>query len=319
MSADEEQIQARACWLYYNEGLTQAHIAEKLRTTRVRVNRLLAEARNAGLVQVSLNMPLESCVRLERRLVREFGLGDAIVLPSPVDPSQISATIGRAAGEYLSRLMEERSPGVVGVGWGATLRETIRFVRAGQYPAVQVTSMMGGLTYGYDLNTFEIASELARRWNARCHYLAAPIYAGSRRSRDVILDQDVFREAFDRLRQCEIAVLSIGDLTPRSLLIRNGLPRDVTAAELAACGAVGDILGQFVDSKGREIAHALNSRAIAFALTDLRQIPTVILASGGEHKVAAIVAALSSGLIDVLICDERTVAAAIRLLEGSRA
>lgn len=313
MHGDDDQLRVRACWLYYMEGLTQAAIAERISTSRLRVNRLLMEARASGLVGITINSPLASCVSLEQRLVREHGLRQAIVIPSPADQGLIPAMLGRQTAELLSRLVDAIPHGTISVGWGATLRETIRYVRPGEYPALQVTSMMGGLTFGFDLNTFEIASELARRWNAQCHYLAAPIYAGSRKSHDTILAQDVFEEAFARVRTSDVAVLSVGDLSERSLLIRNGLPPDVTAAELAAAGAVGDVLGQFLDSRGRPIRHALNDRVMALPVGALAAIPTVILASGGVNKAPIIAATLRAGLIDVLVSDEITVTSALEL------
>jgi DNA-binding transcriptional regulator LsrR (DeoR family) len=296
------------------EGLTQAAIAERLGTSRLRVNRLLMEARASGLVGITINSPLASCVTLEQRLVLEHGLDQAIVVPSPVDQDLVPGMLGRATAELLSRVVEKIPTGTVSVGWGATLRETIRHVRPGDYAGLQVTSMIGGLTFGFDLNTFEIASELARRWNAQCHYLAAPIYAGSRKSHDTILAQDVFEEAFTRVRKSDVAVLSVGDLSRRSLLIRNGLPSDVTPDDLAAAGAVGDVLGQFLDARGRPIRHPINDRVIALPLAALPDIPTVILASGGVNKAPVIAATLRAGLVDVLVSDEITVTAALELL-----
>ncbi|HEV7324603.1 MAG TPA: sugar-binding domain-containing protein, partial [Bosea sp. (in: a-proteobacteria)] len=172
---EDAQTQVRAAWLYYMEGLTQAEIADRLKMTRLRVNRLLVEARGSGLVNITINSRLESCVRLERALVDAFGLREAVVVPTPDDSAQVSAQIGRAAGDFVSRIIEERQSGVFGVGWGSTLRETIRHIRPGQFRELDVTSMMGGLTYGIELNTFEIASQFARLWQAQCHYLAAPI------------------------------------------------------------------------------------------------------------------------------------------------
>jgi lsr operon transcriptional repressor len=273
------------------------------------------DARASGLVGITINSPLASCVALEQRLVGEHGLQQAVILASPVDRELIPGILGRATAELLSRLVQKIPTGTVGVGWGATLRETIRHVRPGDYPRLQVTSMIGGLTFGFDLNTFEIASELARRWNAQCHYLAAPIYAGSRKSHDTILAQDVFEEAVARVRTSDVAVLSVGDLSRRSLLIRNGLPSDVTPDELAAAGAVGDILGQFLDAQGRLIRHPLNDRVIALPLAALPDIPTVILASGGVNKAPVIAAALRAGLVDVLVSDEITTTAALELLQ----
>ncbi|CAN7149753.1 sugar-binding transcriptional regulator [Bosea sp. LjRoot90] len=306
---EEAQTQVRAAWLYYVEGLTQAEIAERLKMTRLRVNRLLAEARSSGLVNITINSRLESCVRLERALVTEFGLKDAVVVPSPVDPDQVAAQIGKAAGDFVSRIIEESPSGIFGVGWGGTLRETIRHIRAGQYRGLTVTSMMGGLTYGIEINTFEIASRFARLWQAECHYLAAPIYAGTPQSRDTILAQDVFEAAFARIQATEVAILSAGDLSERSLLVRYGLPGDIGVEELAQAGAVGDILGQFIDRSGQAIAHSINHRAIALPLDGLRKIPTVILASGGTNKADIIAASLRGKLASVLITDEDAAAA----------
>ncbi|MCP4564229.1 MAG: sugar-binding transcriptional regulator [Bosea sp.] len=310
---EDAQTQVRAAWLYYMEGLTQAEIADRLKMTRLRVNRLLVEARGSGLVNITINSRLESCVRLERALVETFGLQDAVVVPTPDDLAQVSAQIGRAAGEFVSRIIEERQSGVFGVGWGSTLRETIRHIRPGQFRELDVTSMMGGLTYGIELNTFEIASQFARLWQAQCHYLAAPIYAGTPQSRDTILAQDVFEEAFARIRATDVSILSAGDMSERSLLVRYGLPRDLDIAELTARGAVGDLLGQFIDKDGKPLDHPINRRAIALPLEALTRIPTAILASGGSNKATVIAAALKGRLASVLITDEQAAAAVLAL------
>jgi lsr operon transcriptional repressor len=317
--SDDEQTEVRVAWLYFMEGLTQAGIAERLGLTRLRVNKMLSEARASGLVGVALNSRLASCVELEGALVRDFGLRAAVVVPTADDPDQVPVQLGRAAGEYVSRFVAENPVRGFGVGWGATLRETLRHVRETRFPDLCVTSMMGGLTHGLEINTFEIARELARRLGAECQYLAAPIYAGSPRSRDTILAQDVFQEAFERIAQNDIALLSTGDLSDRSLLIRYGLPKDVTPDDLAARGAVGDVLGQFFDRDGRPVDHSLNRRAIALPLEALSRIPTVVLVSGGANKTAAIAGALQARLASVLICDEDTARAAAAIAGVSAA
>jgi DNA-binding transcriptional regulator LsrR (DeoR family) len=317
MKIAEDQIEARVAWLYFMEGLTQADIAAKLGMTRLRVNRMLVEARASGLVGITLNSPFASCIALERALVEMVGLKTAIIVPTPQDPDLIPVLLGQAAGDFLSSYLEENNVSGFGVGWGATLRETIRHMRAGRYPELCVNSMMGGLTRGQELNTFETASGLANRLGAQCQYLAAPIYAGSPGSRDIILAQDVFRESFERIATNDVAVLSIGDLSERSLLVRYGLPRDVTTVELRECGAVGDIMGQFFDESGTPVDHPLNRRAIALPLHDLSRIPTVVLASGGANKTLAIAGAMRAKLASVLICDEDTARAAFdRLRSG---
>ena len=80
--------------------------------------------------------------------------------------------------------------------------------------------------------------------------------------------------------------MSVGDLSRRSLLIRYGLPRDVTVESLRAAGAVGDIMGTFLDAAGQPVQHPVNKRVIALPIDMLRKIDTVIVASGGLNKTA---------------------------------
>ncbi|MCX7365285.1 MAG: sugar-binding transcriptional regulator [Alphaproteobacteria bacterium] len=316
MADEDEQLRVRVAWLYFMEGLTQADIAARLGITRLRANRLLGEARESGLVTIRVNSPLAGCVELERELVRGAGLKDAVVVPTPDDPEQVTAAIGRATAEYLARHLGENRVRGIGVGWGATLRETIRHLRSANLSELSVNSMMGGLTHGLELNTFEIAGEFARRINGQCNYLAAPIYAGSPRSRDTILEQDVFRETFQRLATNDVALMSVGDLSRRSLLIRYGLPRDVTVESLRACGAVGDIMGTFLDASGKPVKHAVNRRVIALPVDRLRDIATVIVASGGLNKTAILAAALRARLCSVVVVDEATARAVLGVLRG---
>jgi DNA-binding transcriptional regulator LsrR (DeoR family) len=310
----EEALQARVAWLYYMEGLTQAEIAGRLGLTRLRINRLLGDARDSGLVRVTLNSRFAGCVELEARLRTELGLRDAVIVPTPEDLDQVALQIGRATADFISRLLMERAVHRIGVGWGATLREAVRHVQPAAYPSLSVHSMMGGLTHGLEINTFEIAAALARRLDAQCKYLAAPLYAGSAASRDTILQQDVFRDIFEAIADVDVALMGVGDLSRRSLLIRYGLPSDVTAQDLRALGAVGDLLGTFLNADGTPADHDLNRRVIAPSIEVLRKIPTMIVASGGRNKVHVLAAVLRARLASVLICDEQTAAAALALV-----
>jgi lsr operon transcriptional repressor len=314
---EDDEAAVRAAWLYYMEGLTQDRVATRLGTTRLRVNRLLGEARGSGLVGITINSRFASCLTLEAQLRDECGLREAVVVPTPEDANQIPLLLGRATGEFLSRHLEGERVRGIGVGWGATLRESIRFVRPGQWPAINVNSMMGGLTRGLEINTFETASALAARLGAACSYLAAPLYAGSEKSRDTLVSQDVFKESFAAMARNDVALLSVGDLSERSLLIRYGLPRDVTVASLRRTHAVGDILGRFLDASGKPVSHAINRRAITAPLDLLSRINTVIIASGGENKAPIIAAVLRAKLASVLVCDEKAAAQALRLYRAA--
>lgn len=316
MEMTDEQLQVRVAWLYFMEGWTQGEIADSLSTNRLRINRLINEARRSGLVTITLNSRLVSCVELEQRLVREFGLKRAIIVPTPTEDELVPVLLGQATADHVAQLLAAETVTGIGVGWGTTLREMVRHMPTLRRPEIVVNSVMGGLTRGIEINTFDIAGDLARKLSGECAYLAAPIYAGSPASHDAIMTLDVFREAFEQIAANDMMLLTIGDMSERSLLMRYGLPRDITADELQAAGAIGDVMAQFIDRAGQPIAHPINRRAIALPLGALAKVPNVIFASGGHHKTEAVAAVLRSGLCKTLICDEDTARAAANIAAG---
>jgi DNA-binding transcriptional regulator LsrR (DeoR family) len=215
----------------------------------------------------------------------------------------MATVIGRAAAMFLERLIQASEPTSLGVGWGATLRETVHHMAPANVPNVKVRSMMGGLTRGSEINTFEIVRRFAKVMNAECHYLAAPIYADDPASRDTIVAQTVFQSLLQEATAVDVSILSIGDISPESLQVRYGLPTGTDVGELATAGAVGDLLGRYLDGNGQEIDHPLNRQVISPSINDYRRIPTRIIASGGAHKRAILTACLSAGLATTVITD----------------
>jgi DNA-binding transcriptional regulator LsrR (DeoR family) len=300
----EEQRRTRIAWLYYVEGKTQSEIGELLQLSRVKVNRELALGRESGLVQIRINGRLADCVALERRLQGLFGLKDVVVVPTPAEADDVAVALGMAVGTYVS---DRLHPGMtVGIGWGRTLRCSIRSMRRRPVPRLTVVSLMGGLGRASELNTYETASHFAELHGATCYYLAAPTIADSLRLRNMLLDQARMREVYERATAADMTIASVGGLGRNSRTLRLGLLTAGEQRSLAAAGAVGDYLCHFLDARGAVVDHPLNSRVVGVAPGDLVAVPIRIVASGGAEKAAILRASLVAGYATVLITDERT-------------
>jgi lsr operon transcriptional repressor len=302
----EERFLARVAWAYYVEGMTQEQVAQKVGATRLRVNQSLATARKSGLVRITFNTAFAACAELEEALTTRYGLTQAYVAPAPQETRDVQMIVGAALGNLLSELLADPAIKRFGMSWGNTLNLATRFVAAMERPDLEIMSVMGGLTRGSDLNSFEITTRLADLLGAQHSYFTAPLYAGSAASRDTIMQLDVFREVLEKLRTVDAMAMAAGDLSPRSLLMRDGLPADTTMEELLALGGVGDVLGTVIDAQGRPVDHPINERVIGIGLHDLARIPNVILAAGGAHKVPVIRAVLGLGHINTFVTDEVT-------------
>ncbi|MFK3799448.1 sugar-binding transcriptional regulator [Pseudomonas sp. NPDC088444] len=306
----EDQLNIRIAWYYYVNNMTQQQIADRLGITRVRVNKALATCRETGVVQIRINSPLASCVELEERLQARFGLERVTVVPSPDDPSSIFRVLGVGVAPSIEEYLNDGCS--IAVGWGRTLRQAVRELQGRPLPNMTVVSLLGGLHYGSANNTVEIASSLATLFGGSYYYLAAPLFAPSEAYRRMILEEPSVQNVLGKAQHADVALLTVGDLSERSLMLELGLVNPEDARSLRAAGAVGDLLGHWLDRDGIEVNHPLNRRAISLNPEDLRKIKKVILVSGGPYKAEIIRAVLLRNVVHELVIDE---SAALELLD----
>lgn len=303
---EAEQLKARVAWFYFVGGLTQQEIADRVGVTRLRVNKILGQVRSDGSVVVDIRLPLVNCVNLEQQLKARFGLDHVTVVPTLPDAGEQQRVIGDAAGTLLDSLLENGMG--LGVGWGKTLAAGLRRMTPRSLPDSWVTSLMGGVTRGSGSSTFEVATGYARIIAADCYYLVAPLYFPTVESREILLSHHGIRETMRRAKAVDVALLSCGDMTERSLLIKVPTVAENVDALIAA-GAVGDLLGVFLDADGNPVDHPLNERVLSLSLLELKNVRHSILASGGLHKVPVIHAIIKAGYIRRLVTDEECAAA----------
>ncbi|MFN3614294.1 MAG: sugar-binding domain-containing protein, partial [Rubrimonas sp.] len=116
-----DELRARAAHLYFVAGLTQQAVGDRLGLSRMKVNRLLAEARERGIVRIEIAAPNAGRIALEGALAARFGLDFVLVAPSDAGPAAtLSEVIGRYAAAGVRPLL--RDGATVALGWGITLK-----------------------------------------------------------------------------------------------------------------------------------------------------------------------------------------------------
>jgi DNA-binding transcriptional regulator LsrR (DeoR family) len=307
-STDDATI--RAAWLYYIEGLTQEQVACALSMSRAKVIRLLAAARESGVVRIRIEAKGTTGLALERRLIDAFGLAQAIVAPSPADAAATAAIVGEAAGTFMADHVEDGMS--IGVGWGETLSMSLKAIGTRMRERLSVVSLLGGMTHSRAVNPSAVARRMADAFGAECYQLTAPVFVASEATRRALWAEPGLAALIARARRVQTALVSVGDLSEDATLFRERLLPRSALASLRRAGAVGDVLCQFVDREGRVIDHDVTRRVVAMPLADLRRVPTIVIAAGGARKALAIRAALAATGAHVLITDE---AAASALLD----
>jgi len=289
---------------YYEDGLTQSQIGKRFGLSRIKVSRLLQQARQTGVVQITITAPTDTRVDLERGLEAAYKLDEVVVAPVPADGRQdVITAVGQAAAAYLARCIEDGM--VLDLSWGTTLLAMVDAMVPQTLPSVRVVQMLGGLgKLEAEAAGGNLALRLASLLGARMRLLWSPSIVSSKLVRDALLQDANIAETLSLAARADVAVVGIGSPTPNSVVIQSGILTMDELSELRAQGAVGDIALRFLDADGKAVDHPINGRTIGLELEQIQRIPRVIGVAGGQEKFNVIRGALRGRLINVLVTDE---------------
>lgn len=295
--------------MYYEQEMTQNDIAEALELSRVKIYRLLKEARESQVVRILIDWPVKRAPALEARLVRQFGLERALVLQTgATDSALLRRQIGQLAARYLEGQLVDGA--TLAICFGGTTYEVINAIRADFQVNVKVMQATGSLPHALkEFDSSALTRQLAQKLGGEALYLSSPLLADSAEAAKVIRQQAVVDQALAQVRRADIALVGIGDLDPAaSSFVRAGVADSDYLRSFRERGAIGDMAWQVFNSAGELFPCDLNQRIIGVTLDELRPIPQTIAVAVGLNKAAAIVGALRTGAINVLCTDEATAA-----------
>ena len=314
LDSSHQELLAQIASLYYEEERTQDAIANQLGLSRVKVYRLLKQARDEQVIQFTINWPLQRDAQREGQLSQRFGLRHTLVLRlSEKERQHKLQRLGTLGARFLEETLKDGM--TLAVCLGRSTYEVIHAIRPGFQAQVNVVQAMGSMSFAMqELDSAALARQLAQKLGGDVIYLASPAVADSGEAAEILRRQPDVQRALQAARSAQVALVGIGNLDPaESGFVKGGF---VTAQEMKALakqGAVGDMGGQIFSADGQLAACTLNQRVIGLSLDELRQIGLTMVVAAGVEKVVAIVGALRSGAVDVLCTDDETASAVVRL------
>jgi DNA-binding transcriptional regulator LsrR (DeoR family) len=291
-----------AAHLYYVEDRSQEEVAKQLGVSRSTVSRLLAEARQTGIVRIEVTAqpPVEG---LEDELAEQLGFERVYVAHGTAAPDDPGAVLASAVGQAL--LDSKLSAGdALLVSWGRATW-SVSHTDLPKIPGVVVVPALGGLNEEQPwVQTNEIARRIAARLEGSVLLLHAPAVP-SAELRDSLLTDESIRAALTRWDDAAAALVGIGAWSqaqpePPSLL-------SMDAKTLRA--SAGDVAGRLFDADGAPIPYTTEPRLLGISREQLARVHRRIGVAVGTQKVEAIVAAARSGLVNVLVTDMITASA----------
>ncbi len=313
---DRDELLADVAEMYYLQDLTQAEVSRTIGMTRSAISRMLTEARQKGIVEISVNRPLSVEPEIEEALKERFDLLAAHVISIQKEPDYdtLLRRLGRTASQLLVEMLRPNM--ICGVAWGKTISATIDALEVPSPIPMQIVQLVGVLgSSSHAFNAQALVQMMASKVGGEGVYLYSPFIVENADTARSILSIPNVRESIAIGNHSDIALLGIGTILDEdfSTLYQGGhMPHD-TLAELRAVGAVGDVSGHHYDIDGNQANTLFHDRLVSIAADDLLAIPIRFGVAGGSGKARGILGALRGGYVNQLVTDSITAEAVLAI------
>lgn len=307
---DNLAIYSQVAHMYYELGMLQPEIAEKLYFSRSKVSRILQKAQDIGIVDIKVKHYLSRVHSYENDLKERFGISNPVILSSFEGDQESNAMEGLT--NYAALYISNRLKGdcIFGITGSHNVTKTVHMLRKQHDCNLKVVQTIGA-SINQDMSA-PLVDFLANTFEGKAYFLNTPVYVDDLAVKDKLMQDQAVTEAMFLMKKCDLMLMSIGNFdTNGDMPTWWGYMTEKHRIELRKKGAVGSICAQFFDINGKWIDCEWNRKCISIPWEYMRKAKERIVIAHGPSKVRGILGALRGSLIDVLITDTITAAAVL--------
>jgi DNA-binding transcriptional regulator LsrR (DeoR family) len=281
------------------------------------VSRLLAKAREDGLVRITLADHAGSRSATANTIARRFGV--KVHVATVGDSLPMSARFDRVSRMAAALFKESVTDGqLIGVAWGVTLSNIVQRLDRRPLRDATIVQMNGGANSESTgaPHVGAILEGLGQAFDARIVHFPVPAFFDYAETRQAMWRERSVRRVRDMQQRLDIAIFGVGSLHGKvpSHVYTAGYLDAADIAQLVREGAVGDVCTVLLREDGTYADISYNERATGLAPDELSRVPKRICVVADPARAPAVVGALRAGVVTDLVCDDVTAqAVAVRL------
>lgn len=300
--------------LYYNRGLSQQEIGSIIGASRPTVSRILENAKNQGIVKITVESTVSKNNKLSNKLRDAFGLKDAVVVRGSFDFDKAIELCGKAVASILPAYLQTGMS--IGVSWGRSINSVVDAIEEDAYEGINVCQMVGCMSTGNpDNNGFSTAQRLARKMHGNFSSINTPLFIEGVEVYNYLINEPLVNDALIKSCNVDLCINGVGSASdPKNSIYQSGYNDYYALGRYVDKGAVASFVGSYIDINGNRV-DVDNIYNIATPLSIVKQIPISIFLSATEQKAEATMAVLNGNYINILVVDEPL---ALKLLETKK-
>ena len=275
---------------YYIEDQKQSDIARDLGVSRPLISRMLSEARELGIVEITIHEPGAREARLLERLQLSSSIRGGILVEDGANDDATNRLLSQGAVELLRQLGVRR----LGVGWGYLIGQLVSWLEENPQPNSTITDicpLVGNASIparNYQSN--ENVRLMAQQMGATPHFLYLPALPESLEEKQLLCSTEVYRQIQQQWERLDTALVNIGDYPSSpdfASLVRYGN----LLQQQRACGRM---LIYYFNEDGF-IIQSEQDFAIQIPIDILKRCPNIIGVCSANTSAKALRGALKSG------------------------
>ncbi len=286
---------------YYQDGSTQEEISKKFGVSRAKIGRLLKQARDEGIVEITVKYHPVFSAKIEQRLIEQFGVKRALIALDQLDEDAQRSQVAGLVSNYLAQTL--KSGMVVTVGQGRNVSAVAQYTGVISPRDCKFVCGIGGIhPRGGLFNADHICRQLAKKYGGTSETLYAPAYAETKAQKLAFMQNSTVKQTLDLARKADVAIVGIGDMSENSYMVDLGwFTADEVVQSRLQQGVVGDFAGyDFFDIEGEAANTVMSDRVIGLGIEEFRPIAEVIAIAAENSKPMALLGALRNGAVDVI-------------------
>ncbi len=300
---DDVRLMIKICDMYYNQNVSQQQIAKMLNFSRPTVSRILASAREQGVVRIDISgLDAIKYWELERELEEKYHLDRVLVADAPPGEEERKNALGAVAGRYLEQVIKDEN--IVGVSMGSTLYRVVSQVTRPAAGNVTFVPLIGGMgRLRTELHSNSLAEKLARIYDGKFIPFHAPARVSNPKIRTELLREASLNTTIRMAEHMDVAIVGIGYPNENSAIKATGYFEENEIESLKERDVAGDIWMQFFDESGDISRYRNDNNVVGIEIHKLQKVPHSVGIAGGIEKITAIRGAIRGGYINNLITD----------------
>jgi DNA-binding transcriptional regulator LsrR (DeoR family) len=310
------QLMVQASKMYYVSGMTQEQIAQQLGISRSSVSMMLSEAKDFGIVEISIKDPKNNVQDVADRFIERFALKGCLVIPTAIDDMRlITRVVASQGADFAEDILKSHT--TIGIAWGTTCYEfMMSFTNRNKLRDINVVPMIGGtsrIASEYQLN--EMVRMFAEKLHGTPSFIYAPAIAESVGDKELYMQSTSMKSIIEKWNNMDAAIVSAG--APPEFY-DNRMVFDLAQRQQYESNenrVIGDICARRYNLKGEFIHNDYSARIMGIDEENLRRVENVICIAAGKHKILSIIGALRTNIINYFVTDENTARSALEILD----